>query len=88
MRGFARALDERLDELRQCIEPARGEHFSRQPDEEIGIDERHARQHEGAAQARLHPSLPCSREPSTAFFVTSEPVPAVVGSAMKGSDGA
>ena len=30
---------------------------------------------------------PCSGDASTAFFVTSEPVPAVVGTAMNGSDG-
>ena len=30
---------------------------------------------------------PCSGDVSTAFFVTSEPVPAVVGTAMNGSDG-
>ena len=29
---------------------------------------------------------PCPGEPSTAFLVTSEPVPAVVGRATKGSE--
>ena len=30
---------------------------------------------------------PCSGDASTAFLVTSDPVPAVVGTATKGSDG-
>ena len=30
---------------------------------------------------------PCSGDASTAFLVTSEPVPAVVGTATNGSDG-
>jgi hypothetical protein len=54
--------DERLDELRQGIEAAPGEHLRRQPDQEVGIDEGHARQHERAAQAGLHsPVAPVAR---------------------------
>ena len=57
MIGLARIDDERLDELRQRVEPARGDDLGRQTGEEIGIDQRGARQHEGAAQARLDPVL-------------------------------
>ena len=48
---------ERLDQLRQRVEAAGSEHRRRQAGEQIGIDDRHARQHQRAAQARLHAVL-------------------------------
>ena len=55
--GVGADRQERLDELRQRIETARREHRGRQTGEQVRIDDRHARQHERAAQARLDPVL-------------------------------
>ena len=81
--GLRARADERLDELRQCVQTgARGD-VRRQRVSQFGIHDREPRQHQGAAQARLHA---CSAKRSTALRVTSAPVPAVVGTAMKGRE--
>ena len=45
--------DERLDELRERVEPARRHDVRRQADEQVGVHDGRRRQHARAAQARL-----------------------------------
>ena len=49
--------DERLDELGERVEAARGHDVRREADQEVGVDDRGAGQHQRAAQARLHSVL-------------------------------